>query len=77
MVILGDGEAGLPLSAVCRKHAISIAGYYKWKGNYAGVSANEHKLDKELEAESSRLKRMNADLALKNAAIKDVLSRQL
>lgn len=31
---------------------------------------------KELEAENTRLKRMYADLALENAAIKDVLSRK-
>jgi hypothetical protein len=38
---------------------------------------NELKRVKELEAENSRLKRMYADLALENAAIKDVLSRKL
>ena len=32
---------------------------------------------RELEAENARLKRMYADLALENAAIKDVLSRKL
>lgn len=31
----------------------------------------------ELEAENAKLKRMYADLALENAAIKDVLSRKL
>jgi putative transposase len=32
---------------------------------------------REFEAENSKLKRMYADLALENAAIKDVLSRKL
>ncbi len=32
---------------------------------------------KELEAENARLKRMYAELALENTAIKDVLSRKL
>jgi putative transposase len=32
---------------------------------------------RELEAENSKLKRMYADLALENAAIKDVLNRKL
>jgi putative transposase len=41
------------------------------------MSANERKRVKELQAENSRLKRMYADLALENAAIKDVLSRKL
>jgi putative transposase len=40
------------------------------------MSVNELKRVKELEAENSRLKRMYADLALENAAIKDVLSRK-
>ena len=32
---------------------------------------------KELEAENAKLKRLYAELALENAAIKDVLSRKL
>ncbi len=37
----------------------------------------EFKRVKELEAENARLKKMYAELALENAAIKDVLSRKL
>jgi putative transposase len=77
MAILGEGEAGLPVAEVCRKHGISNATYYQWKSKYAGMSANELKRVRDLEAENSRLKRMYAELALENAAIKDVLSRKL
>jgi len=77
LAILGEGEAGLPVAEVCRKHGISTASYYQWKSKYAGMSAHELKKVKELEAENSRLKRMYAELALENAAIKDVLSRKL
>ncbi len=77
LAILGEGEAVLPVAEVCRKHGISTASYYQWKSKYAGMSANELKKVKELEAENSRLKRMYAELALGNAAIKDVLSRKL
>jgi len=77
MAILSEGEAGLPVAEVCRKHGISNATYYQWKSKYAGMSVGELKRVKELEAENSRLKRMYADLALENAAIKDVLSRKL
>ena len=77
MVILGEGEAGLPVAEVCRKHGISNATYYQWKSKYAGMSANELKRVKDLEAENSRLKKMCAKLALENAAINDVLSRKL
>ena len=44
---------------------------------YSGVSVNELKRIKELEAENAKLKRMYADLALENTAIKDVLNRKL
>ena len=76
MAILGEGEAGLPVAEVCRKHGISNATYYQWKSKYAGMSANELKRVRDLEAENSRLKRMYAELALEYAAIKDVLSRK-
>ena len=75
--ILGEGEAGMPVAEVCRKHGISTATYYQWKSKYAGMSVGELKRVKELEAENGKLKRMYAELALENAAIKDVLSRKL
>ncbi len=75
--ILKEHQAGLGAKELCRKHGISAATYYQWKSKYAGMSANELKRVKELEAENARLKRMYADLALENAAIKDVLSRKL
>jgi putative transposase len=75
--ILGEGDTGLPVGEVCRRHGISTATYYQWKSKYAGMSVSELKRVKELEAENSRLKRMYAELALENAAIKDVLSRKL
>lgn len=75
--ILAEGEAGLAVGDVCRKHGISNATYYQWKSKYAGVSANELKRIKDLEAENGKLKRMYAELALENTAIKDVLSRKL
>jgi putative transposase len=77
LAILGEGEAGLPVAEVCRKHGISTACYYQWKSKFAGMSVNELKRIKELEAENAKLKRMYADLALENTAIKDVLSRKL
>ena len=75
--ILAEGESGLAVGDVCRKHGISNATYYQWKSKYAGVSANELKRIKDLEVENGKLKRMYAELALDNTAIKDVLSRKL
>ena len=42
-----------------------------------GASVPELQRLKELETENARLKRLYADMALENAAIKDVLSRKL
>ena len=50
---------------------------YVWKSRYGGASVAELKRLKELEAENAKLKRMYAELALENTAIKDVLSRKL
>ena len=73
----GDlGRRRGPVGEVCRKHGISSATYYQWKSKYAWMSVPELKRVKELEAENARLKRLYADLALENAAIKDVLSRK-
>jgi putative transposase len=77
VAILGEGEAGVLVAEVCRKHGISNGLYHQWKSRYAGVSVNELKRIKELEAENAKLKRMYADLALENTAIKDVLCRKL
>ena len=75
--ILAEGESGLAVGDVCRKHGISNATYYQWKSKYAGISANELKRIKDLEAENGKLKRMYAELALENTAIRDFLSRKL
>ncbi len=75
--ILKDGEAGVPLADLVRKHGISRATYFNWKSKYAGATVADLRRMKELEAENAKLKRMYADLALENAAIKDVLSRKL
>jgi putative transposase len=77
VAILAEGEAGVAVSQILRKHGISQGTYYNWKSKYGGTSVSELKLLKELEAENAKLKRMYAELALENTAIKDVLSRKL
>jgi putative transposase len=77
LAVLKEGEAGVPVAQIMRKHGISQATYYNWKSKYGGASPAELKRLKELEAENAKLKRMYADLALENAAIKEVLTRKL
>jgi putative transposase len=52
VAILKEGDAGIAVAELIRKHGISAATYYSWKSKYA-------------------------DLAMENAAIKDVLNRKL
>ena len=75
--ILKEADAGMPVKGICRKHGISDATYYKWKSKYGGMEASDLKRVKELEAENARLKRMYADLALENTAMKDVIAKKL
>ena len=77
VAMLKDAESGVPVADLLRKHGISQGTYYNWKAKYGGTSVSELKRLKELEAENAKLKKMYAELALENAAIRDVLSRKL
>lgn len=75
--ILKEAEAGLPVKEICRKYGISSASYYNWKSKFGGMSVSELKRNRELEAENAKLKRMYADLALENTALKDLIEKKL
>jgi putative transposase len=75
--ILKEADAGMQIKQLCRKHGISDATYYNWKSKYGGMSASELKRLRETEAENAKLKRMYADLALENTALKDLIEKKL
>lgn len=77
VAILKEADAGRPVAELLRKHEISSATYDHWKSKYGGLSASELKRLKELEGENTRLKRLYADLALENRALKDLIDRKL
>jgi putative transposase len=74
--ILKQGDAGIPVKDLCRQAGISTATYYQWKSKYGGLEASDLKRVKELEFENEH-KRMYAELALDNAAMKDLIAREL
>jgi putative transposase len=76
VAILKEAEAGVPVPQLLRKHGVSRSTLFKWKSKYGGATVAELKRVKELEAENAKLKRMYAELALENTAIKDVRSRK-
>ena len=75
--ILNEAEAGRQVKEVCRKHGISSPTFYKWKAKYGGLGVSELKRLKELESENAKLKRMYADMALENTALRDVIEKKL
>lgn len=77
VAVLKEGEAGVAVAELLRKHGISRQTYFTWKSKYGGASVKDLTRLKELEHENAKLKRMYAELALENAAIKDVLARKL
>jgi putative transposase len=74
--ILKDADAGMLVKDVCRKHGISTPAYYLWKSKYGGMEASDLRRTNELESENAKLKRMYADLALENAAMKELITRK-
>ena len=75
--ILKDADAGVKVKDICRRHGISDATYYNWKSKYGGMSASDLKRMKEMERELGQYKRMYAELAHENFALKDVIDRKL
>lgn len=75
--ILKEADGGVSIKEICRKHGISDATYYNWKSKYGGMNASDLKRMKEMEREISQLKRMYADVALENRALRDLIEKKL
>lgn len=76
VAVLKEGDTGIPVAEILRKHGIHRNTYFNWKARYGGATVHELRRLRDLELENAKLKRMYAELALENAAIKDVLSRK-
>ena len=77
VAILKEADAGKKVAEVCREHGISQPTYYNWKSKYGGLGVSELKRIKELEADHAKLKRMYADLAMENNALKELIEKKL
>ena len=49
-----EGETGVSVADLCRKHGVSDATVYKWKAKYGGMDVSEAKRLKGLEAEEDQ-----------------------
>lgn len=77
VAVLKEADAGMKVAEVCRKHGVSEATYYNWKSKYGGLDASELKRIRELEAENAKLKRMYAEMAMVNDALKELIEKKL
>jgi len=74
--VLKEGEAGVPVQEVSRKHGICEQTYYRWKAKYGGLEVSEARRLRSLEEENRRLKQMVAEQALDIQALKAVLGKK-
>jgi putative transposase len=74
--ILKEADSGLKVPDICRNHGISQGTYYVWKSKFGGMEASDVKRLRDLETELSQYKKMYAELAHENYALKDVITKK-
>ncbi len=75
--MLKEAEAGAKTADLARRHGVSEATIYNWKSKYGGLEVSDARRLKSLEDENSQLKKMLAEQMLDNAALKDLLSKNV
>jgi putative transposase len=74
IAILKEGEAGVPVKEICRKHGISDATFYTWRKKFGGMEAQDVRRLKDLETENAKLKKLLAESMLDQEALKAALN---
>ncbi len=74
--ILREADTAPTKAEVCRKYGISEWTYYRWKKQYQGLEVSQLRRLKQLESENARLKKLVADQALANEALKEALEKR-
>ena len=75
--VLKEHDSGVKTADLCRKHGISEATFYNWKSKYGGLEVSEAKRLRVLESENAKLKKLLAEAHLDNAALKDLLTKNV
>ncbi len=75
--ILREAEAGTAtIEALCRKHAIAEATFYRWRSKYGGLEPSDAARLKELERENARLKKLLAERDLEIEVMKEINAKK-
>jgi putative transposase len=64
---------GKTVPEACKRIGISEQTYYRWRKVYGGLKVDQAKRFKEIEAENARLKKLVAEISLREAMLKDVV----
>jgi putative transposase len=75
--IMCEQDQGKSVNEICKTHGISQATFYNWKSKYAGMDVNQLKKLREVESELSQFKKMYAELAFENNALKNLIEKKL
>lgn len=73
--ILKEHQAGLGAKALCRKHGVSDATFYKWRSKYGSMEVSDAKKLKALEAENAKLKKLLAEQMMDVSTPKEMLGK--
>ncbi len=75
--VLKQVESGITtVQDVSREHGISPKTYYRWKQKLGGMEISDARRLKELELENRRLKKLVAEVTLREEALKEALGRK-
>ena len=64
---------GKNLEETCKSLSITAQSYYRWRKMYGGMKADQAKKFKDLELEITRLKKLVADLSLREVMLQEVI----
>jgi putative transposase len=76
VAMLGENEAGVTAKELCRKYGVSNGTFYKWKEKYGGMQVSDVQRMKALEEENRQLRKLVAQQALDNQALKAVVEKK-
>ena len=81
VAILQQAERGeKTLALLCQEHNVSENTFYRWRQRFGGSAPGElartREMEKELEKENVRLKRLLAERDLENDILKELLAKK-
>jgi len=76
VAILKEHDATGKTAEICRRHGIHPNTLRNWKAKYGGLEVSDVVRMKQLEEENARLKRIVANLAMDNDALKYINAKK-